>query len=129
MIRGRCGNRLSDMPRQPVEFVPPPRRELENLLITYSVPPLIPAPTETVDFPSIDLPPGEEGPAVTEPPFIPRPITSGVPSIPIAGGGPVSVPLAPTVGRSPESGTSWLILAGLFIVGLRQRQVRSTNRH
>ena len=46
MIRGRCGNRLSDTPRKSVEFIPPTPGEWETPNITYAVPPLIPSPIE-----------------------------------------------------------------------------------
>ena len=125
MIRGRCGNRLSDTPRNSVEFVPPTPDEWETPNITYSIPPLIPSPIETVDFPPFEPPPGEEGTEPPEGPVVSVAITPPVLWIPLDVGSPVSVPFAPIEAAIPEPGTSWLILGGLLLVSLRRRRVCS----
>jgi hypothetical protein len=144
-VRGRCGNRLSPIPRTPKAFVMPPEMEHERPAVTFTEAPYLPLPPlEQVTFPlsplvAVEQPlpanwPGRSFPFIPLIPIVPM---SG-PAVPAAGSlGPVPSP-TPVVGSpvvivpvvaigsrvAPEGGTMWLVVLALgglaLLLGKRQ---------
>lgn len=129
-LRGRCGNRLSPIPRTPKAFVMPPEMEHETPTVTLPEAPYLPSPPlEQVTFPLPPVVAIEQPPPANRPmggfPFIPP-----IPIIPISGpASPVPASFAPLPSRTPavavgsliapEPGTVWLAVLALGGLALR----------
>jgi hypothetical protein len=144
-VRGRCGNRLSPIPRTPKAFVMPPEMQHERPVVTFTEAPYLPPPPlEQVTFPlppvvaiEQSLPPDQRGRKL---PFIPL-----IPIVPMSGPPvPVTGSFAPVPGRTPvvgtpvvavgtlatpEPGTMWLMALSLGGLALSRKLLRNGRRH
>jgi hypothetical protein len=134
MVRGRCGNRLSDTPRLPAAFVQPPEVVSETPEIAFLDVPSLPQSSvndAALDlfppFPAVEPPDG--GPGIRPVPTTVT-VTSGWPAArPFDSGriifSPVPTPIpTPAVVRPalvPEPGSALLLVAGGIIILARLR--------
>lgn len=129
--RTRCGNRISDTPRQPVSLKEPEHAALENPQL-----PMLAAPVaDDWSFPLADLfPPPPLGPLAAEavppgdggwifvPPVLPvggsrTPGTPAVPAVPLS-------PVLPPPAATPEPASLLLVSSGLLGLWLRRGRSR-----
>ena len=158
LVRGRCGNRLSDTPQTPVRRFEPPGLNTEappGKTISVPVPPSIaPVPGQPVSLPGLSRPPAPERPAVrvppavrlpieqptltgpelfpatTAPPGILFPIPRQVPEVNKPLPHPWSPPTRP-VAAVPEPSTWVLLSFGLCLMAIRTvlRHIRPKSQH
>jgi hypothetical protein len=124
LVRGRCGNRLSDTPRSPAAFVQPPEAISETPEIAFVDAPSLP-PSSVNDLSFVLFPPF---PAIEAPETVPvgRPVPTTVtvaPGLPVGpfefGTIPLNPIWAPVVrrpGATPEPGSGWLLIAGGILI-------------
>jgi hypothetical protein len=137
LIRGRCGNRLSDSPRQPVSQFQPPDSAFDSPEISFPDPPLLPASLEDRSAPSFP-------PSLPEPALPPVPATANAPLPPTlvrvsAPSGGLFPPVANPLGTGiplyapaplapvPEPDTASLMLLGgvLVLIGCAKNRKRA----
>jgi hypothetical protein len=132
LVRGRCGNRLSDTPRTPVAFVQPPEAISETPEVSFMEAPS-PPQSSLADLPAVLFPPfppleaPESGRGIRSVPTTVAvepgwqaagPFDSGL--FPV---GPISkparsksAPSPPGSVETPEPDSAWLLVAGCIII-------------
>ena len=142
LIRGRCGNRLSDTPQFPVGFIQPPEAFFETPEISFVEPPLLPHTLrDDITFVSFPPFPPIEAPVLNGP-IRPVPTTvtggsewpTGNPVAPVFVGAPpvLVVPpfsLAPPPPAhapvvTPEPNSAWLLFSGGIFLGVSVWKLR-----
>jgi hypothetical protein len=130
LVRGRCGNRLSDTPRLPVAFVQPPEATVEIPDISFVAPLVLPNLSRD-GFAYIPFPPfpalagpttrafiGSEGPTAvrkaewSEEGRSDRSLSDGQLLPPLVSINPAFVPVMARPVVTPEPRSTWLLVAG-----------------
>jgi hypothetical protein len=133
LVRGRCGNRLSDTPRQPVAFVPPAERAFEMPEVSFIEPPVLPQSLLNPDMAFVSFPPfpvletPASGKRIRSVPVTVAPPAAGWTEEPVASAtmpfGAVALasthyPGLPHPAVAPEPGSVWLlVVGGMILVG------------
>jgi hypothetical protein len=124
MARTRCGNRLSDRPKEPVSRQEPPATRLETAtppdetpLVTYDPPSELPPTPSPSELP-LSPPLGVLKPVPPGPISVPPPVWIPVGGSPAPG---LPVPPPPTV-AVPEPGTLLLLSAGFSAIWLTRKR-------